>query len=1579
MFSMKKIGISSFALIAFLLLFTPFDSDAHVNKGTETFSLGVVKEIPAGGYAAFRYLPEQNKFAEVPLAGNDALRPHAELVKKTLERVPAWLQYDLNQKLSELVNSAIKVKANANVMFEDVNGDSKPDLVVGDSEGKVHVYEYPLWIENKKVSKDLSLPTGPAEKTIDNMPVSSLGINIGKEESFAFGDVTGDGLKDIVVGQKDGFILFYRNTGLPGKPHFNVYCRDFVKMFDETGLGLATHPCASVDSGLVVGNKDGMIKSVLSNSAGLNFYDKRLDSAAPASFSSVDKKVQGLLVGNADGSLRFFKCDLATFALVSTYNEEPSVFSEINAGEYSVPAFGDIDGDKDLDLVTGNFAGELKVFKNLESETGKIAFVDDSANSPLSKIRTDKSASPALCDVNGDGLADLLLGAQNGTLKLFLSPEWKENAEALGEVDLGELSAPAFFDANNDGKQDVVAGNAQGALLYYENISTPSKLGWFEKFSMDLSGINDEKDQSGERNYYERYYPEREFLFGANDTDTLSDYCKLLQDCKPEFVDEIAFSIANLSSEVLRTISRMKESSVLLENARAIYDIAKETKYAAIKEHGDYTTLEYVIDSKTKKELDRDIYYWWVVSPRLNYEIPLKVDATWWNSLPDYYGMTKDEWLKFEPEPDIYALSAKAAYWRTFLPRDKSNGRTLLEAVKDSPTVRDAAENLHYWISCSSPDGFMTFGYLTSDSQPLVIHRKRYGSCGEQSIIAAACGRSMLIPTAVVTKRGEDHQWNEFYVDGKWFHWDICGWPSIDLPWDPEGRRHERGTCSTVTRWWGNDYMDEVTTTVANTVNDYTRIGSGYTDTADVTIKVLDAKGRPVDGALIVIRSHDGTYRRISVWGYTDANGRRTFHLGYKPDGGFTIEIVSPYGIAGTENFSVLEGRQYELTYNLKGEILNPAQAYMNNFATNEAAFKGNIPVALNVKTYKGFLYPPNYSASQVKKIKSEIIKGTDYIGVYKYPEPVQAAGAVRVLIMDKKNFESFTAFKPFAVLASCNISGPGSYPFLMPDEESYVVICNTDTQKIVKKLEFSLKTFFKVRLPEITYDTNPNIDIFAGQTAMVSGTASDNSGISRLSCSVNDSAEWADITNCYDVLTGKWKYEIDAGKGGPAFSGSYKYFFKAEDSAGNENIAGPVFVNVKPAREFKAQRIHQDDADNPLNRCSWILGPFRITGKERFIDISTDSRSAGFDMDMYLYMDKNRNGRLDGPGEELSKSASPYPKERIFMDFPEDNMYWLYCQGWEVDTPPAELDVKLSFEYTQRFIVNFSPVGMIKDSMPEIKAGFKTPFGVRTESVKVFLNGLDVTGICRVSENEIAYKSGVSFAEAVLNKVRVQAKDMAGNEDWAEWEFTVDATPPELETLDVPDNKEVAEKFPCRIRAMDNVVLAKVSYQIDAAGRVDLKKSESKDEKDKGVFTGDIAVLALPDGGHKLAVIAIDTAGNETKKECVFTVKNPPVCVASVSPADGSKSQDDRPVVRIYLASNKDINAKSIRMKFDGADVSERVRYSTKDNNKQAIYPLLRSLEKGRHEVEFSVEDVDGNKIDEYKFSFEVEVPGAK
>ena len=655
-------------------------------------------------------------------------------------------------------------------------------------------------------------------------------------------DMDGDGDADLILGCEDGTIRFYENVGGPLNA---VFC--------PINITLRVIDHAIVQLCDVDGDGD---------------YD---------------------IIAGDMCTLHYFKNDNGT------YSEVKGFFGSIGGRGPLSPFLADMDGDGDLDmtLCVWEKIGRIydaRVLKYYENAGSNSSPKWEEIPNYYSKINAEALLRGFyrvfLEDMDGDGDLDVIIGCSDGSLLLYMNENgaWRKDTKTLSAIKISGYCAPCIADINSDGRPDLVLGSSDGLVYYSKNIGTAE-----EPQYVPLSAgeeYNDATRLSPIGDLYEDMRTNMMGPIGFNTTNVLREYTEkyvatyasIIANASPNIVDEIAFVVAHTSCNVLRAMCDWSGDvedytpSVLVENAQAIYEIGSKLKYVRIVELDNRTTLEYVNGKNETKLLPSDIYYWYVVHPRVRFEVPCY-----------YHG----------------------DFWRTYLLYDDRYNESLYEVVKDCSNVYIAVKNITRWLQ-----QFMDFGYESHDRQPIEIYDIHYGSCGEYSILTSAIGRAALIPTRLANDWGEDHVWNEFYDDeggDPWHHWDNTG-PYID---DPEV--YERDWGKDVSCVWsirGDDYV-------------YPIIGK-YTDYSKVIVSVTDINGRAVDGVCVVAESEYFMMNNpkyyplpmLSIWNYTNSNGKCVLYLG-KND--YLILAISEIGNARAE-LTVEEGKNVELSLMLTGE-----------------------------------------------------------------------------------------------------------------------------------------------------------------------------------------------------------------------------------------------------------------------------------------------------------------------------------------------------------------------------------------------------------------------------------------------------------------------------------------------------------------------------------------------------------------------------------------------------------------------------------------------------------------------------------
>ncbi len=162
----------------------------------------------------------------------------------------------------------------------------------------------------------------------------------------------------------------------------------------------------------------------------------------------------------------------------------------LDAGSNSYPVFYDFnrDGKKDLFVGStglyqpgGTYRGQLLYLQNT-STSGTPAMVLQSSDAFGLSTRNLNGAAPAFCDLDGDGLDDLVLGHNDGRLSWIkntaasaaVQPIWTGVPAAVvafsgDTIDVGDAAVPLAYDLNKDGRKDLLIGNQVGHVAYYRN------------------------------------------------------------------------------------------------------------------------------------------------------------------------------------------------------------------------------------------------------------------------------------------------------------------------------------------------------------------------------------------------------------------------------------------------------------------------------------------------------------------------------------------------------------------------------------------------------------------------------------------------------------------------------------------------------------------------------------------------------------------------------------------------------------------------------------------------------------------------------------------------------------------------------------------------------------------------------------------------------------------------------------------------------------------------------------------------------------------------------------------------------
>lgn len=176
----------------------------------------------------------------------------------------------------------------------------------------------------------------------------------------------------------------------------------------------------------------------------------------------------------------------------------------LDVGTYAIPCVTDWNGDGTKDLVVGfQTNGMIRVYTNSGTD-GNPAFTGYSilqAGDTDIVYKSPGCGSPApwICDFDGDGKRDVLVGAGgDGTVwfyrntntdaspKLVSMGQLKTGGSALN---VGSRSVPCIQDWNEDGLPDLLCGNGNGNIYFFKNTNTLHNPIFAQGVMLDVGGV----------------------------------------------------------------------------------------------------------------------------------------------------------------------------------------------------------------------------------------------------------------------------------------------------------------------------------------------------------------------------------------------------------------------------------------------------------------------------------------------------------------------------------------------------------------------------------------------------------------------------------------------------------------------------------------------------------------------------------------------------------------------------------------------------------------------------------------------------------------------------------------------------------------------------------------------------------------------------------------------------------------------------------------------------------------------------------------------------------------------------------
>ncbi|MDC0056260.1 FG-GAP-like repeat-containing protein [Deltaproteobacteria bacterium] len=167
-----------------------------------------------------------------------------------------------------------------------------------------------------------------------------------------------------------------------------------------------------------------------------------------------------LAVANYEGAIQIFQNQGGTLSTTATWSHLYG--GSTTTSRFTSLAWGDIDGDNDLDLVAGVLYEGVVMFRNSGSSFGSSTSWQGGHNANVMDVK--------LADVDGDNDLDLFEAVSGGRVSLYLNSgaTFSSSVAWQSPTDLS-TSTIALGDVDADGDMDLVVGNHGGLNQLFLN------------------------------------------------------------------------------------------------------------------------------------------------------------------------------------------------------------------------------------------------------------------------------------------------------------------------------------------------------------------------------------------------------------------------------------------------------------------------------------------------------------------------------------------------------------------------------------------------------------------------------------------------------------------------------------------------------------------------------------------------------------------------------------------------------------------------------------------------------------------------------------------------------------------------------------------------------------------------------------------------------------------------------------------------------------------------------------------------------------------------------------------------------
>ena len=301
--------------------------------------------------------------------------------------------------------------------------------------------------------------------------IEGTDIKIGNDAAVTIVDYNFDGAPDIIAGNSEGEIFFFKNisTGrnirfvrdksILLKKSFDKYAvPSALQLKDKVILTIGTSLGRLYMFELEKGNNKISAKNITADLSAKRFL-------SPAFTNLLDKDRFDLVLADGDGILTYYENKKKDFTI---WGKNQELFNNrIFAGPACAPTMSYI--EKRLYMVVGNMDGKLRRYE-YRNEPGGLPWIERKGY--LDNIKVSGFSRGVFAGWQGRDI--LITGESSGDIKAFINkgsediPLWREEKKFFKGLRKIYHSTPAVFDIDNDGRWELITGADDGKIYAYK-------------------------------------------------------------------------------------------------------------------------------------------------------------------------------------------------------------------------------------------------------------------------------------------------------------------------------------------------------------------------------------------------------------------------------------------------------------------------------------------------------------------------------------------------------------------------------------------------------------------------------------------------------------------------------------------------------------------------------------------------------------------------------------------------------------------------------------------------------------------------------------------------------------------------------------------------------------------------------------------------------------------------------------------------------------------------------------------------------------------------------------------------------